>query len=172
MKGENVSQCKICGKDIDPKIPFFVISLNKEAIENGTKKIIQSEEGASICEECGKEGLPSVLRQLKLIHDSDTEINRKMQSIEKSINMVALMNEFGISGEKVGTKNQYLAKCPFHDQEASFLIDATTKEYFCFCEGLKGDIFSFVINYARDVNHKHMTLKQAVDFLMEKFPIQ
>jgi DNA primase len=86
--------------------------------------------------------------------------------------MEALMKEFGISGDKVGTKNQYLAKCPFHDQEASFLIDAKTKEYFCFCEGLRGDVFSFVINYDRDVNHKHMTLKQAVDYLMEKFPIQ
>ncbi len=172
MKGENVSRCKICGKDIDPKIPFFVISFNKETIENGKKKLIQSEEGASICEECGNEGLTSVLRHLKLIHDSDTELNQKMQSIMKSIKMEAMMKEFGISGEKVGTKNQYLAKCPFHNQEASFLIDATTKEYFCFCEGLKGDVFSFVINYDRDVNHKHMTLKQAVDFLMEKFPIQ
>ena len=167
-----MSQCKICGKDIDPKIPFFVISLNKEAIENGKKKLIQSEEGASVCEECGKEGLTSVLRHLKLIHDSDTELTQKMQSIEKSIKMEALMKEFGISGEKVGTKNQYLAKCPFHNQEASFLIDATTKEYFCFCEGLRGDVFSFVINYDRDVNQKHMTLKQAVDFLIEKFPIQ
>jgi hypothetical protein len=167
-----VSQCKICGKDIDPKTPFFVISFNKEAIENGKKKLIQSEEGASICEECGKEGLTSVLRHLKLIHDSDTELNQKMQSIEKSIKMEALMKEFGISGEKVGTKNQYLAKCPFHNQEASFLIDAAAKEYFCLCEGLRGDVFSFVINYHRDVNHKHMTLKQAVDYLMEKFPIQ
>ena len=172
MKGEDMSQCKICGKNIDPKNPFFVLSFNKEAIEDGTKKIIQSEEGASICEECGKEGLPSVLRNLKLIHDSDTELNRKMQSLEKSIDMVALMKEYGISGEKVGTENQYLAKCPFHNQESSFLIDANNKEYFCFCEGLKGDIFSFVINYDRDVNHKHMTLKQAVDYLMEKFQIQ
>ena len=97
MKGENVSQCKICGENIDPKIPFFVISFNKEAFENGTKKIIRSEEGASICEECGEEGLTSVLRHLKLIHDSDTELNQKMQSIEKSINMEALMKEFGIS---------------------------------------------------------------------------
>jgi hypothetical protein len=172
MKGENVSQCNICGNNIDPKIPFFVISFNKETIEKGTKKIIQSEEGASICEECGLEGFTSVLRHLKLIHDSDTELNQKMQSIEKSINMEALMKEFGISGEKVGTKNQYLAKCPFHDQEASFLIDAKAKEYFCFCEGLRGDVFSFVINYDRDVNHKHMTLKQAVDYLKEKLPIQ
>jgi hypothetical protein len=172
MKGEKVSQCKICGKDIDPKAPFFVVAFNKEAIQNGNKKIIQSEEGASICEECGQEGFPSVLRQLKLIHDSDTELNRKMQSIEKSINMLDLMKEFGISGEKVGATNQYLAKCPFHNQESSFLIDTKAKEYFCLCEGLKGDIFSFVINYDRDVNHKHMTLKQAVDYLMEKFPIQ
>jgi len=172
MKGDDVSQCKICGKNIDPKAPFFVLSFNKEEIKDGTKKIIQSEEGATVCEECGTEGLSSVLRNLKIIHDSDTELNRKMQSIEKSIDMVSLMNEYGISGEKVGTKNQYLAKCPFHNQESSFLIDADNKEYFCFCEGLRGDIFSFVINYHRDVNQKHMTLKQAVDHLGEKFQIQ
>lgn len=172
MKGDDVSQCKICGKNIDPKAPFFVLSFNKEEIKDGTKKIIQSEEGATVCEECGTEGLSSVLMNLKIIHDSDTELNRKMQSIEKSIDMVSLMNEYGISGEKVGTKNQYLAKCPFHNQESSFLIDADNKEYFCFCEGLRGDIFSFVINYHRDVNQKHMTLKQAVDHLGEKFQIQ
>lgn len=172
MKGDDVSQCKICGKNIDPKAPFFVLSFNKEEIKDGTKKIIQSEEGATVCEECGTEGLSSVLRNLKIIHDSDTELNRKMQSIEKSIDMVSLMNEYGISGEKVGTENQYLAKCPFHNQESSFLIDADNKEYFCFCEGLRGDIFSFVINYHRDVNQKHMTLKQAVDHLGEKFQIQ
>ena len=172
MKGDDVSKCKICGKNIDPNAPFFVLSFNKEEIEDGTKKIIQSEEGATVCEECGTEGLSSVLRNLKIIHDSDTELNRKMQSIEKSIDMVSLMNEYGISGEKVGTENQYLAKCPFHNQESSFLIDADNKEYFCFCEGLRGDIFSFVINYDRDVNNKHMTLKQAVDHLAEKFQIQ
>lgn len=164
-----MSQCQICGKTIDPKNPHFILSFNKEAIENGTKKIIQTEEAAIICEDCGTEGIASVLRNLRLIHDADTELNKKMQSIEKSADMLALMKDYGISGEKVGTENQYLAKCPFHNQEASFLIDADNKEYFCFCEGLRGDIFSFVINYNRDVNKKHTTLKQAVDLLMEKF---
>jgi len=95
-----------------------------------------------------------------------------MQAIEKSIDIVEMMKGYGISGEKMGIANQYLAKCPFHNQESSFLIDADNKEYFCFCEGLKGDVFSFVINYERDINKKHTTLKQAVDFLMEKFQIQ
>lgn len=167
-----MTQCKICGKNINHKNPYFVLSFNKEVLENGEKKIIQSEEGATICEECGEEGLPSVLKNLKIIHDADTELNEKMQSLEKSIDMMDLMKEYGISGEKVGTKNQYLTKCPFHQQESSFLIDADNKEYFCLCEGLKGDIFSFVINYDRDVDHKHTTLKQAVDFLTEKFPAQ
>lgn len=167
-----MSQCKICDKNIDLKSPHFILSFNKEAVENGTKKVIQSEQAATICEDCGTEGLASVLKHLKLINDADTELNKKMQLIEKSIDMVNLMKEYGISGEKMGTRNQFLAKCPFHDQESSFLFDADNKEYFCFCEGLKGDIFSFVINYDRDVNNKHITLKQAVDFLMEKFPIQ
>ncbi len=167
-----MSQCKICGKDIDEKNTFFVLSFNKISNEEGEKKTIHSEEGATICEECGNEGLNSILRNLKLIDDADTELNEKMKSLEKSIDMLELMKEYGIAGEKVGTKNQYLTKCPFHNQEASFLIDAKNKEYFCFCEGLKGDIFSFVINYDRDVEHKHTTLKQAVDHLMEKFPAQ
>jgi hypothetical protein len=172
MKGESMRKCRICGKDIDPKNPYFTLSFNKEAIENGTKKIIETQEAAAVCEECGGEGLSSVLRHLKLFHDADTELGKKMEVIEKSVDFLALMKEFGISGEKIGTENQYLAKCPFHDQELSFLIDADRKEYFCFCEGLKGDAFSFIINYERDINHKHTTLKQAVDFLMEKFPIQ
>lgn len=163
-----MNQCKICGKDIDPKDPHFILTFNKEAVEDGNKKILTSEEGAKICEECGEEGLPSVLWNLKLIHDADTELNEKMLSIIKSINIIKLMKEYGISVEKIGADNEYLAKCPFHDQESSFLIDADKKEYFCLCEGLKGDVFSFVINYDRDINYKHTTLKQAVDYLMEK----
>jgi len=168
MKGEKMNRCKICSKDIDPKGPHFILTFNKEAIEDGNKKILKSEEGAKICEECGEEGLPYVLWNLKLIHDADTELNEKMLSIIKSIKIIELMKEYGISVEKIGTDNQYLAKCPFHNQESSFLIDADKKEYFCFCEGLKGDVFSFVINYDRDINYKHTTLKQAVDYLMEK----
>jgi hypothetical protein len=167
-----MSQCKICGKNIDPKKPYFMLSLNKEVVENGTKKVIRSEEAATICEECGTEGVPSVLRQLKIIHDADTELNQKMKAVEKSVDIVALMKDYGVSGEQLGTENYYLAKCPFHNQDSSFLIDADKKKYFCLCEGLTGDAFSFVINYDRDINHKHTTLKQAVDFLKEKFPIQ
>ncbi len=167
-----MAQCKICNKDIKVKNPYFVLSFNKETSEDGTKKIIQSEEGAIICEECGSEGINSVLRNLKLINDADTKLKEKMHSLEGAIDMLHLMKEYKISAEKVGTQNQYLAKCPFHDQESSFLIDANNKEYFCFCEGLAGDIFSFIINYDRDVSHKHTTLKQAVDILAEKFPLQ
>ena len=170
MKGVIMSQCKICGKEIDEKNTYFSLAFNKKAAQDGEKKIIHSEEGATICEECGNEGLSSVIRNLKLINEADTELKTKMKSLEKSIDMMELMKLYGISGEKAGTRNQFLATCPFHDQEASFLIDAKNKEYFCFCEGLKGDIFSFIINYDRDIEHKHTTLKQAVDFLMEKFP--
>ncbi len=172
MKGEGMNQCKICGKDIDPKNPYFTLSFNKEVEEDRTKKIIESKEAAIVCSECGAEGLFSVLRHLRLIQDADTELSKKMEAIEKMVDFLALTKEYGISGEKIGTKNQYLAKCPFHNQESSFLIDADKKEYFCFCEGLKGDVFSFVINYERDINHKHTTLKQAVDFLAGKFPIE
>jgi len=172
MNEEATSICQICGNAIDLKNPHFILSFNKEALENGNKKIIESVEGAKICAECGQEGIKMVLRQLKLIHDSDTELNEKMERIKKAVDMMTLMKDFGISGEKVGVSNQFLAKCPFHDQESSFLFDAKRKEYFCFCEGFKGDVFSFVINYERDVNKKHMTLKQAVDFLMEKYQIQ
>jgi hypothetical protein len=172
MKGEGMIQCKICGKDIDSKSPYFTLSFNKEVKEDGTKKVIESKEAATVCEDCGAEGLFSVLRQLKLIHDADTDLTKKMEAIDKSVDFLALMKDYGISGEKIGTENQYLAKCPFHGQESSFLIDADKKEYFCFCEGLEGDVFSFVINYERDINKKHTTLKQAVDLLIERFPIQ
>ena len=167
-----MSQCKACGKDIDPENPYFVIYFNKEAKEDGEKKTLESQEGGTICEECGTEGLPSVLTNLKMIQEADTELNEKIQSVLKSVDMVKLMKGFKISLEKFGVDNEYLAKCPFHDQESSLLVDATKKEYFCFCEGLKGDAISFVINYNRDVNHVHTTLKQAVDYLLEKFPVE
>ena len=172
MSEEATLKCQICGNKIDLKIPHFILTFNKEALENGNKKILESVEGAKICPECGQEGLSMVLRQLKIINDFDTELKEKMERIKKSVDMMNLMQDFSVSGEKVGVSKQYLAKCPFHDQESSFLFDAKRKEYFCFCEGLKGDVFSFVINYQRDVNKKHMTLKQAVDFLMEKYQIQ
>lgn len=167
-----MSQCKICGKDIEEKNPYFVLSFSREEMQEGEKKTTPSAEAVPICEECGSEGFASVLHNIKIINDADTELAEKMKSLEKSVDMLELMKQYGITGEKVGTKNQYLAKCPFHNQEASFLVDAKNKEYFCFCEGLKGDIFSFIINYDRDVEHKHTTLKQAVDHLMEKFPAQ
>ncbi len=167
-----MNQCKICGKEIDPKNPHFVLTFNKEILENGHKNIIKTEEGALICQECGEEGLQSVLHNLKMINNADTHLNEKMELIAKSIDFLEVMKSFGISGEKISIDNQYLAKCPFHNEESSFLIDADRKEYFCICEGIKGDVFSFVINYDRDVNHKHTTLKQAVDFLMEKFQIE
>ena len=34
-----MSECKICGNDIDPKNPHFILAFNKEALENGDKKI-------------------------------------------------------------------------------------------------------------------------------------
>jgi hypothetical protein len=171
MKQEVKTQCKICGKSIDLQSPHFILSFDKEIIEKDAKKILGSTEAAKICEDCGQEGLPTVLWNLKLIHEADTELKQKMDLVKKSVNMVDLMTEYGISGEKMGVDNQYLATCPFHNQEASFLIDADRKEYFCFCEGLRGDMFSFVINYDRDVNQKHTTLKNAVDFLIGKIPL-
>jgi hypothetical protein len=171
-EGEKMDKCNICGKDIDPKEAHYIIYFNKEAEEDGQKKTLQSEEGARICEECGGEGMSSVLWNLKLIRDMDTELNQKIQSVLKAVDMVKLMKDYGIALEKFGVNNEYLAKCPFHDQDSSFLIDAERKEYFCFCEGLKGDAISFVINYDRDIHHKHTTLKQAIDFLMEKFPAE
>jgi len=170
MKQEVKTQCKICSKTIDLQSPHFILSFDKEIIEKDSKKILESTEAAKICEDCGQEGLPSVLRNLKLIHEADTALAEKMKLVQKSINILDLMKDYGISGEKAGVDNRYLATCPFHQQEASFLIDADKKEYFCFCEGLQGDVFSFVINYDRDVNQKHTTLKQAVDFLIGKVP--
>lgn len=164
-----MNQCKICGKDIDPKEPHYILYFNKEAEEDGQKKTLHSEQGATICEECGGEGIPSVFWNLKLIHDADTQLSDKIKAVLKSVDMIKLMEDYGVSLEKFGVKNEYLAKCPFHNQESSFLIDANKKEYFCFCEGLKGDAISFVINYDRDINHKHTTLKQSVDYLIEKF---
>lgn len=169
---ETAQTCKICGKNIELKSPHYILTFNKESVEEGEKKILESVEGAKICQDCGEEGLNSVLRQIKLIFDSDTQLKEKMKKVERAVDMLTLMKDYGISGEKVGISNQYLATCPFHDQEASFLIDADKKEYFCFCEGLRGDIFSFVINYERDLHYTHTTLKQAVDSLISKYSIQ
>lgn len=167
-----MTQCKICSKDVDPNNPHFILYFNKEATENGEKKVLESQEGAVICEECGGEGLSYVFAHLKMIHDTDTELDKKMKAIIKAVDMKKLMEDYGLVLEKFGVNNEFLAQCPFHSQDSSLLVDATKKEYFCFCEGLKGDAISFVINYDRDVNHKHTTLKQAVDFLIEKFPIE
>lgn len=172
MKEQTANTCNICGTTIDLKTPHFILTFNKEAVEDSTKKVLESVEGAKICEECGEAGVNAVLRQLKLTFDFDTELKEKMEKVQKAVDMVSLLADYGITGERVGVSNQYLAKCPFHDQEASFLLDAEKKEYFCFCEGLRGDIFSFVINYDRDVKHNHMTLKQAVDSLIQKYNIQ
>lgn len=165
-----MAQCKICSKNIDLKNPHFVLTFSKEAVENGDKKVMQSVEAAHICEDCGEDGVSSVLLNLRLLHETDPKLKEKMDLLQKTVNMIDLMNALGLAGEKIGISNQYLAACPFHGQEASFIIDAERKEYFCICEGLKGDIFSLVMNFERDVNKKHLNLKQAVDFLLEKFP--
>ena len=172
MQQEIIHTCKICGKEVSPEASHFSLSFNKIIVEDDAKKEPQQAGEILICDECGQEGMESVLHQLKLIHDFDTELGKKMEKIEKSVDILSLMKDYGIECEKVGVSNKYLARCPFHDQESSFLIDAKRKEYFCFCEGLEGDIFSFVINYDRDVKKYHTTLKQAVDFLMEKYAVQ
>jgi hypothetical protein len=171
MSEETKNTCHICSNHIDLKNPHFILTFNKEAEEEGEKKVLHSEKGALICEECGGAGLNSVLWNLKLIHVSDTELKEKMKKVVDAVDIVALMKDFGISGEQMDSSNQYLAKCPFHEQEKSFIFDTYKKEYFCLCEGMQGDVFSFVINYDRDVKNKHMTLKQAVDFLMETYDI-
>ncbi len=167
-----MTQCKICSKNIDPDNPHFVVYFNKEATEDGEKKVLESREGASICEDCGGEGMSYVLTHLRMVHDTDTELDKKIQAVLKAVDMKRLMKDYGLALKKFGVNNEYLAECPFHHQKSSFLVDATNKEYFCFCEGLEGDAISFVINYDRDVNHKHTTLKQAVDLLTEKFPVE
>ncbi|MFQ6070477.1 MAG: CHC2 zinc finger domain-containing protein [Candidatus Aminicenantales bacterium] len=172
MSKESEYKCKVCGANIDINLPHYVLSFKKEALEGGEKKVLESVEGPIICLDCGQEGMESVLRELKLTFDSDTELKEKMEKIRQSADIIALMKDYDISGERIGVSNLYLARCPFHDQEASFLIDGDRKEYFCLCEGLSGDIFSFVINYNRDIKQTHTTLKQAVDTLIEKYHLQ
>lgn len=172
MNKQNLSACKICGRNIENSPSFFTLLFNKEVIVDGTRKVAQSTEAAKICEDCGVEGVPPVLWHLKLIHDSDTELAKKMTLLHKSVPILELLKEYGVEGERIGAGNQFLATCPFHGQEASFIIDSDKNEYFCVCEGLKGDIFSLVINLDRDIQKKYTTLKQAVDFLMQKFPPQ
>jgi len=50
MEEEIMDKCKICGNDIDLKNPHFILTFNKEASENGSKKILDSVEGAKICD--------------------------------------------------------------------------------------------------------------------------
>lgn len=168
MKGANMESCKVCRKPIELKSPHFTLIFNKETEENGAKKTLKSETGGLICEDCGEEGLSSVLHNLKIIHDTDTDLAEKMGTAFKAIKISSLMKEYGITGRKIGTGSQFLAKCPFHSQENSFIYDDDNRDYYCVCEGLNGDIFSFLINYERDVNKKHITLKQAADVMMEK----
>ncbi len=163
-----MANCNICGKSIDPNFTYHVITIQQVKGESNQRQILNSQEMAFICDDCFQEGLGNVFLNLRSIHGADTRLQEKMETIKKSLSLVDVLKEFGISGEPAGTSHLFLARCPFHQQESSFLFD--DKEYYCFCEGLKGDIFSFVMNYYRDVERKKMTLKEAVDFLMGKVP--
>ena len=163
-----MANCHICSKAIDPNQAYHVISVQEVRGEGTSREILGSQEVAFICDDCFEEGLGNVFLNLRHIHGADTRLLEKMETIKKSLSLVNLLKEFGITGEPAGTSHLFLARCPFHQQESSFLYD--DKEYYCFCEGLRGDIFSFVMNYYRDVERKEMTLKKAVDFLMSKVP--
>lgn len=164
-----MANCNICGKSIDPNLTYHVISVQQLTGEGNLRQILESREVAFICGDCYQEGLGNVFLNLRHIHGADTRLLEKMETIKKSLSLVDVLKEFNISGEPAGTSHLFLARCPFHQQESSFLYD--DKEYYCFCEGLRGDIFSFVMNYYRDVERQEMTLKKAVDFLMSKVPV-
>jgi hypothetical protein len=163
-----MAACHLCGKTINPDTPHHIVSILRAEGEGTARKILGSEEVALVCDECRQEGLAYVFLNLRHLHGADTRLMEKMETIKKSLSLVEILKEFGISGEPAGTSNLFLARCPFHQQESSFLYD--DQEYYCFCEGLKGDIFSFIMNYYRDVERQEMTLKKAVDFLLAKVP--
>ncbi|MCX7975194.1 MAG: CHC2 zinc finger domain-containing protein [Candidatus Aminicenantes bacterium] len=163
-----MANCHLCSKKIEATETYHLISVNQVKGEGNSRQILGSQEVAFICDDCFNEGLGNVFLSLRHIHRADTQLLEKMEAVKKSLNLVDLLKEFAIIGEPVGTSNLYLARCPFHQQDSSFLYD--DKEYYCFCEGLKGDIFSFIMNYYRDIERQEMTLKKAVDFLMSKIP--
>lgn len=163
-----MANCHICGKEIEVTNPYHIISIQQVKEEGSHRQVLTSQEVAFVCEDCYQEGLGNIFLNLRHLHGADTKLLEKMETIKKSLSLVDILKEFGITGEPAGTSHFFLARCPFHQQDSSFLFD--DKEYYCFCEGLRGDIFSFVMNYYRDVKRQEMTLKKAVDFLMSKIP--
>lgn len=163
-----MATCNVCSKPLNLNNPHFVITIMQAEGEGESRRVGSSQDVAMVCEECYQEGLGYIFLNLKHRHGADTRLLEKMETIKKSVSLVNLLKEFGITGEAAGTSNLFLGRCPFHQQEASFLFD--DREYYCFCEGLRGDIFSFIMNYYRDVQRQDMTLKKAVDYLLSKVP--
>ncbi len=163
-----MAACHLCGKTINPGATHYVFTVLKVEGEGNSRQVLGSEDLALICDECHQEGLSYIFQNLRHLHGADTQLWEKMETVKNSVSLVAVLKEFGVEGEKAGTSHLFLARCPFHQQESSFLYD--DREYYCFCEGLKGDVFSFIMNYYRDVKRQGMTLKQAVDFLLNKVP--
>src|SRR6266478_1897024 len=73
-------------------------------------------------------------------------------SIDKK-EVLAKADIIAIIGSRIPLKkegNNYVARCPFHDEKsASFKVSPTKKIYKCFGCGISGDVLSFVEQFDR-----------------------
>jgi len=86
-----------------------------------------------------------------------------LEQVKSSVDIVKVIQEYGVRLKKMGATGRYSGLCPFHEEKTpSFSVTATHQFYRCFGCDAKGDVITFVRERER------VTFFEALKILAER----
>jgi len=93
----------------------------------------------------------------------------QLELIKESVDIVSVIESYGLPGFQRHGDNRAKAICPFHDDHSpSMSVDGQRGIYKCFACGAGGDVFNFVREYS-SLKSEPMTFYQAVRHVAQEF---
>ncbi len=93
----------------------------------------------------------------------------KLQHLQETINLVSVIQSYGLPQFKRSGEHRATCLCPFHDDHnPSLSIDGARGIYKCFSCGAGGNIFTFVREYAKSQGEE-VSFYQAVELVNDRF---
>src|SRR5215813_13939218 len=89
-------------------------------------------------------------------------MNNFAETVRNSADIVRVISEYGLTLKGAG--NALKALCPFHSEKTpSFSVLRDRLSFHCFCCGVGGDVFTFVMKI------ENVTFREALHIVAEKF---
>lgn len=93
----------------------------------------------------------------------------QLERLKESVDIVSVIESYGLPGFQRYGNNRAKALCPFHDDHnPSLSVDGQRGLYKCFSCGAGGDVFNFVRQYSA-LKSEPMTFYQAVQHVANEF---